>query len=267
MKRCRLAALRAIFPRMLVSLDLSKRIDDCSPKKPKAGELYSPDALAGETVYAVTGGAINEAEREASKNIITGKLSNTRQLRFKLLRWPREPDTGLLAVLQYDFPDASAAMSCPSIDLIVHLRRNAADWDVKEQYLLETVHHHSLQGIGLLGLTGDGSDELVIESDSGGAGTAASDLLVFDLGKGHLDEALNTASRMQYMIDDWYTQIVDLRPNRESLGQRFCFSKTTLLEAGKAFRPPRITHPCYKRGDGIDSAKVRSRNLMLNPSR
>lgn len=263
----RLAALRAIFPGMLVSLDRSKRIDDSWPEKPNAGELYFPDALAGESVYAVTGHAMNEAESEASKDIITGKVSNTRQLRFQLFRWPKENDTGLLAVLQYDFPGASPAMSCPSVGLLVHLKKNTADWAVEERYLLETVHHHSLQGIRLLDLTGEGADELVIESNSGGAGTAGSDLLVFDLSKGRLDEVLNTESRMQYMTDDWYTQTMDLSRTRQNHGQRFCFSKTTLFEAGKAFRPPRITRPCYKRGDGVDSAEVRNRNKMQTPAR
>jgi hypothetical protein len=263
----RLAALRAIFPGMLVSLDRNRKIDDSWPEKPKAGELYFPDALAGESVYAVTGHAMNEAESEASKDISTGKVSNTRQLRFQLFRWPKENDTGLLAVLQYDFPGASPAMSCPSVGLLVHLKRNTADWAVEEQYLLETVHHHSLQGIRLLDLTGEGADELVIESNSGGAGTAGSDLLVFDLSKGRLDEVLNTESRMQYMTDDWYTQTMDLSRTRQTHGQRFCFSKTTLFEAGKAFRPPRITRPCYKRGDGVDSAELRNRNKMLTPAR
>jgi hypothetical protein len=263
----RLAALRAIFPGMSVSLDRSKRIDDSWPEKPNTGELYFPDALAGESVYEVTGGAMNEAESEASKNIITGKSFNTRQVRFKLFRWPNENDSGLLAILQYDFPDASPAMSCPSIGLLVHLIKNAADWAVKEQYLLETVHHHSLQGIRLLDLTGVGANQLVIESNSGGAGTAGSNLLVFDLTNGRLDEVLDTESRMQYMTDDWYTQTLDLSRTREGHGQRFCFSKTTLFEAGKAFRPPRVTRPCYKRGDGVDPAEVRQRNRMLTPAR
>lgn len=263
----RLDALRAIFPGMSISLDRSKRIDHSWPEKPKAGELYFPDALAGEGVYAVTGRAMNEAESEASENIIDGKFFDTRQLRFKLFRWPKESDSGLLAVLQYDFPDASPAMSCPSIGLLVHLIKNGANWAVKEQYLLATVHHHSLQGIRLLDLTGVGADELVIESNFGGAETTGSVLLVFDLSKGRLDEVLDTESRIQYMTDDWYTQTLDLSRTRESHGQRFCFSKTTLVEAGKVFRTPRVTRPCYKRGDGVDSAEVRQRNKMLRPAR
>ena len=127
-------------------------------------------------------------------------------------------------------------MSCPSIGLVVHLIRY-------------------------------GADELVVESDSGGAGTVASDLLVFDLSKGRLDEVLNTASRMQYMTDDWYTQTLDLRRTRQSHGQRFCFSKTTLFESGKAFRSPQVTRPCYQRGHGVDAPAVRDRNNRLIPAR
>jgi hypothetical protein len=100
-----------------------------------------------------------------------------------------------------------------------------------------------------------------------GAGTVGSDLLVFDLSEGRLDEVLNTESRLQYMTDDWDTQTLDLSRTRENHGQRFCFSKMTLFEEGKAFRPPRVTRPCYKRGDGVDSAEVRDRNKMLTPPR
>ena len=263
----RLTALQAIFPGMSVSLDRGKRIDDSSPEKPNAGDLAFPDALAAESVYAVTGGAMNEAESCASEDVVSGKLSGTRRLRFKLFRWPRENDRGLLAVLQYDFQDASPALSCLSIGLLVHLGRNAANWSAKERCLLEIVHHDSLPGIRLLNLTGEGADELVIESSSGGAGTVDSGLQVFDLSNGRLHEVLNTPSRMQYMTDDWYTQTLDVSRTRESQGQQFCFSKTTLFEGGKAFGPPRVTHPCYKRGDGVNSAEVRSRNKMLAPPR
>jgi hypothetical protein len=261
----RLVALRAIFPGM--SSDHSKRINDSWPEKPRPGELLFPDALVGERVYRVIGEAMNTAESWASSDVITGRFSKTRQVRFRLFRWPNENDTGLLAVLQYNFPGASPAMACPSIGLLVHIVRRAANWTVKEEYLLETVHHHSLQGIRLLDLTGEGAGELVIESNWGGAGNVESSLQVFDLSQGRLDEVLNTESRMQDMTDDWYTQTLDLSRTRESHGQRLCFSKTTLFEEGQAFRPPRVTRPCYRRGDGVDSAEVRNRNKMLTPPR
>jgi hypothetical protein len=250
---------------MPISFDPGKRIDNSRPKKPDTDAMAFPDAMAGESVYTITGEAMNKAEGCASENIVSGILSNTRQLRFKLLPWPKEDDKELLAVLQYDFPDAGPAMSCPSIGLLVHLIRNATNWSVKERYLLETAHHGSLQGIRLLDLTGEGPDKLVIESDSGGAGTAESDMHIFDLSTGRLDEVLNTPSRMQYMTDDRYTQTLDVNGTRENRGQQFCFSKTTLFEAGKAFQRPQITRPRYKHGDGVNPAEVRERSQRLAP--
>jgi hypothetical protein len=259
----RTAALQAIFPGMEVSLDRNKKIDESWPEKPRAGELFFPDAFAGDNVYKVVGEGMNEAEREASEDIVTGRYSNTRQLRFRLFGWPKANDGGMLGVLQYDFPGANPAMSCPSIGLLVHIVKTAGNWTVRERYLLDTVHHHSMQGIRLLDLKGEGADELVIESNYGGAGTVESSLQVFDLSHGRLDEVLGTESRMQYMTDDWYTQTLDINRTRESHGQRFCFSKTTLFEGGKAFQPPRITRPCYKSGYGVDLNEVRERNKML----
>jgi hypothetical protein len=262
----RLAALEAIFPGMQISVDPNQKIDYSWPKKPAAGKLFFPDALVEESVYSVTGRATNKAESWASDNLITRRHSTARQVRFKLFRWPNESDLGLLAILQYHFPRASPAMSCPSIGLLVHLVKNAS-WTVKDQYLLETVHHHFLQGIRLLDLTGQGADELVNESNAGGAGTAESNLQVFDLSSGRFDELLNTASRLQYyMTENYYSQILDISRTRESHGQRFCFSKTTLFEEGKPFQPPRVTHPCYKRSAGVDSETVRERNKLLLPS-
>jgi len=259
-------ALRAIFPGMQVSPDRSNRLSGFRPEKPQPAKPFFPDALSGDSAYKVLGEAMNEAEREAS-DVRTGKFSSARQVRFKLFRWPKENDAGLLAVLQYNFPNANPAMSCPSIGLLVHLAKHAQDWTVKEEYLLETVHHSSIQGVRLLDFTGHGADALVIESDTGGAGATLCGLHVFDLSGGHFDEVLDTQSRLQYMTDDWYTQVLDSTRRRGSRGQRFCFTKTTLFENGKAFRPPRITHPCYQRGDGVDVQDISRRNRMLAPPR
>ena len=229
--------------------------------------MFFPDALARDSVYSVLGKAMNKAEQWASGDVVTGKLSTGRQVRFELFRWPNERDSGLLAILQYDFPSASPAMSCPSIGLLVHLFRDGAAWAAKDRYLLETVHHHSLQGIRLMDLTGRGAYDLVVESNSGGAGTAGSSLQIFDLNRGSFDEVVATESRMQYMTEDWYTQALDIGRTRASHGQQFCFSKTALFEDGKSFRPPRVTHPCYKQGEGIDSGEVTERNKMLAPVR
>jgi hypothetical protein len=249
----RLAALRAIFPGMQVSIDPGKRINDTWPENLKDGQLRFPDALADESVYKVVGRAMNRAESWASSDVTmpNGRLSTVRQVRFRLFRWPNEGDAGLLAVLQYDFPKARPPMSCASIGLLVHLVKDAANWSVKGQYLLETTHHHSLQGIRLLDLTGRGANELVVESNNGGAGVGESSLQVFDLSRGSFHEVLGSHSLMQDSAGNLYSQVLDIGRTRESGGQRLCFSKTTYLENGKAFRPPRVTRPCYRRGEGV----------------
>src|SRR5665213_2129108 len=77
----RIAALRAIFPGMPISLIDGKRIDDSWPEQPRPSELDSPDALGKENVYRVTGSAANEAEKQAAAQLITGKPSSTRLVR------------------------------------------------------------------------------------------------------------------------------------------------------------------------------------------
>jgi hypothetical protein len=99
---------------MEVAQEAGKKVNDSWPEKPKSAELFFPDAFANDSVYKVVGKATNEAEREASDDAadMNGlKSSNTRQVRMRLFRWPRENDSGLLVALQYDFVGASPAMS------------------------------------------------------------------------------------------------------------------------------------------------------------
>jgi hypothetical protein len=260
----RLVALRTIFRGMQVAIAQGKKIDSSWPEKPSAGELYFPDALAGESVYTVVGKAMNKAENWASGDVVTGRLSTGREVRLRLFRWPNESDAGLLAILQYKFPDASPPMSCPSLGLLVHLVRGAESWEVKGQYLLDTVHHYSLQGIRLLDLAGRGADHLVVESNSGGAGEAGSSLQIFDLGRGNFEEVLSTQSRLQYMQEDCYMQVLDISRTRERHGLQFCVTKTTCVPDGKVPGPPRVTRPCYRRGEGVEADDSKE---MLAPSR
>jgi hypothetical protein len=263
----RIVALQAVFPQMQVSVDPGKKIDDSSLAT-KPGELSFPDALAGETVYRIVGKAMNKAERWASDDVINpGRFSNTREVRFKLFRWPNEGSDGLLAVLQYDFSGANPAMSCPSIGLLVHLVRNAANWELRDEYLLETVHHHSMQGIEMQDLTGDGTDELVVESDFGGAGVSGSSMQVFDLSQGHFQEILNTDSELEDSDQEGLTQTLEIGATVRSHGQRFCFSKTTRFEKGKWFRSPQVSHPCYKRGYLVVTGASEHNAEMLAPLR
>jgi len=259
----RMSALHAIFPGMQISFVPGKRLGDPPPKKTGPYELDSPDPLATANVYRVIGKAMNEAEKCASDQILTGKASNTRLVRLQIFRWPR--NTGLLAVLQYAFEDASPAMACPSIGLLVQLTNVDGTLKVGEQYLLETMHHFSLQAIRMLDLTGDGVDELVVESDFGGAGTWGTNLIVFDLSQSKFEEVFSTTSRISFEIDDMYRQVLDVPRTLQQRGERYCFTKTTMIEATEAFRPPRITKPCYRSDEGQFHEGIEERNKMLAP--
>jgi hypothetical protein len=140
-------------------------------------------------------------------------------VRFRLFRWPGEHGAGLVGVFQYDFSGANPALSCPSIGLLVHLVKREGNWEVHGRYLLETIHHRSLQRVEPIELTSDGVPELVIESDFGGAGTAGSSLQVFDLRRGAFQELLNTNSRLEYMDQDSYTQVLDVGQTMQTHGQ------------------------------------------------
>ncbi len=259
----RMSALHAIFPGMQISVVPGRRIDNPTPKKAGPYELDSPDALAKENVYRVIGKATNEAEKCASNQIITSKPSSTRSVRFQLFHWPE--NMGLLAILQYAFEDASPSMACPSIGVLVQLTNADGTWKITEWYLLETEHHFSVQAIRMLDLTGAGVDELVVESDFGGAGTWGTNLTVFDLTQGKFDEIFSTTSRISFWTDDLYKQVLDVPRTIQQRGERFCFTKTTMVEATEAFRPPRITKPCYRSDEGEYHQESEERNKMLTP--
>lgn len=230
----RMSALRAIFPGMQISLAAGERIDDSWPKKPKADELFFPDALAGENVYRVIGQPMNEAEQEASQDVASLNISMTRALRFQLFRLPNTED--LVAALQYNFAGVFPALSFQSIGLLVQLAKGAGGWHVEDRYLLETVHHTSLQTIRLVALDEGGAEDLVIESNFGGGGTNISALIVFDLSHSRFEEVVRANSRFSG-FDGTYTQVLDLTKTSKLRGKRFCFTKTTMIENDITYRP------------------------------
>ncbi|WP_321477698.1 hypothetical protein [uncultured Paludibaculum sp.] len=261
----RLAVLKAVFPGMRSAVLPGVRIDDSWSQNIRQGALTFPDALAAEAVYQVVGQARNEVERCASEDMLASRFSVTRRVRFKLFGWPTSRPGALLAVLQYDFKGAKPAMSCPSVGLLVRLDRTAARWVLRQQYLLGPVHHSSLQSIQLLDLTGDGKEDLVVESDFGGAGTTGSRLQIFDLSHGQFEELLLTFSRFDGMDDGSFTQVLDAGRTLQSRGQRFCFQRTVLFEHDNSIIPPRVTQPCYPRGDGVDGSLDDAVKSMLRP--
>ena len=251
----RMGALHAIFPGMQISPARGERIDDSWPE-------VSPDALARESVYRVLGKATNEAEKEAANQLITGKSSSTRLVRFQIFRWP--DGTGLLAVLQYKFEDAVPSMACPSIGLLVHLASVAGGWEVRDRNLLETMHHFTLQTIRMLDLMGAGADQLVIESDFGGAETWGTNFMIFNLG-GQIEQIFETTSQISTMTDDMFTQVLDIPKTIEQGGKLVCFTKATMFEDGKAFKPVRVSNPCYIPDDDINRRESEERSKLLRP--
>ena len=253
----RLGALQAIFPGMRISLVAGKHIDDSWPDLPKPRQLNAPDAMAGESVYRVTGGATNEAERQASTQLVTGKSSITRLVRFQVFSWPDRAT--VLAVLQYNFEDAIPPMACPTIGLLVQL----VNGQVRDRYLLETTHHFSLQTVRLTSL-GTGADELVIESDFGGAETWGTNLMVFRPGP-KIEQVFETTSQIVYKTEEMFTQVLDLPRTIDLDGKQVCFTKTAMFENGQPLNPVVVSHICYKLDAEVDRQASQERNKMLTP--
>jgi hypothetical protein len=258
----RMSALHAIFPGMQISVARGERSDDSWPEEAKPGALNSPDALARENIYRVTGATINEAEKAAADQLLTHRPSSTRLVRFQVFHWP--DSTGLLAVLQYKFEDALPSMDCPSIGLVVQLDKAAGDWQARDRYLVETSHHTTLQTIRMLNVTGEGADQLVIESDFGGADTWGTNLMIFKLGS-KIELAFETTSQMMHRGDDMFTQVIDVPRTIEQHGKEVCFTKTTVFEDGKLFNPARVTNPCYFPDADSNHRESEERGRLLKP--
>jgi hypothetical protein len=252
----RMTTLRAIFPGMQISLVPGKRIDDSSPQNTSAYELGFVDALAKENVYRVVGHAMNEAEQCAAEDLqIAGKFSDSRVLRFLIYHWPQSSD--LLAVLQYNFEGSNPAGSCWSVGFVARL------WSVKDRYSLNAHHHSMLLSVRLLDVSGSGVPTLIVEPDFGGAGTYGSTIEILNLNHPKFEEALNVVSQISWEMDEIYTQVLDVPRTIRLGGTRFCFTKTMMFEKGQPLMPPRITAPCYKRGEGVDVRESEERNKML----
>jgi hypothetical protein len=262
----RAPALHAIFPGMAISRIPGKRIDDSWVLKPldKTG-FDLPDAMADQPVYRVEGKPANRAEDCAASDVIeTDRIGRTRLLRFQLFPAPGTSGTSLVAILQYRFSDANPPMSCPTLGIIVRLRQTSSGWQATHRHLLETTHHSSIQRVELLNLTADSSDELVVESNYGGAGAMYSSFQVFDIANGGLQEILTTDSRSSD-ASGAFTQLLSLPKTLQSHGRQFCFTQTVLAENLEPLRQPRVAHPCWPRGAGVDNIWSKRRNSELLP--
>ncbi len=179
----RMDALRAVFPKSAISLVVGRSIDDSWNPTVHSKEFLFPDALATEKVYRVVGPASGPAE-ECAASVVTNNssFSKIREVRFEIFRWPDTADSSsLLAVLQYNFRGANPPMSCPSIARLARVTHTGGKWRESAGFDLDTTHHTLIQRIEVTSLHGHHSQELLIESDWGGAGVAGTNLIVFSL--------------------------------------------------------------------------------------
>jgi hypothetical protein len=165
----------------------------------------------------------------------------------------------VVAVLQYNFEDAIPLMACPTIGLLVEL----VNGEVRDRYLLETTQHFSLQTVRLTSL-GTGADELVIESDFGGADTWGTNLMVFRPGP-KIEQVFETTSQIVYKTEEMFTQVLDLPRTIDLDGQQVCFTKTAMFENGQPLNPVVVSHICYKLDAEVDRQASQERNKLLTP--
>ena len=228
----RLGALQAIFPGMRISLNAGKRIDDSWPEIPQPRALNAPDALAGENIYRVIGNATNEAEKQASTQIVTGKPSSTRLVRFRLFPWP-DRRISFIAVLQYNFEDVIPADGLP-LDRTPAATRERV-WKLGGARPLFTRNHVSLFS----------SDRPNDVSRQWRRRTGRRIGFRRRRYVGHEPDGLpsgpqnranlleTTSQPFVYKTDEMFTQTLDLPRTIDLDGKQVCFTKTAMFENGQ----------------------------------
>jgi hypothetical protein len=257
--------LQAVFPKATISLAVGRSINRSWNPHGDVKEFLFPDAFAKEQVYWVVGPASDPIERCAASDVTNdNSFSKTREVRFQIYPWPGAVGrSAVLAVFQYEFRGANPPASCFSIARISRVTRTAGKWREAASFPLDTTHHTSIQRIELTDLARDHSQELLIESDWGGAGVSGTNLAIFSLGHDKFDQWLNVPSRVyQSAGGDGFVQTLDIRRTRKERAKRFCFDKSTFATGGEWLSQPIKTQPCYRRFTG-DSA----REEMLTPGR
>ncbi len=240
--------LTTLFPQMQISA-LSGKVHPSN--KPTPGELiFFPDAMAGERLYRIIGPPSSAAEECASEDVLSRIKSYTRELSFIAFRWPRRSD--VLAVLQYEFIGIGPALACPSIGRLVHLVSSDGGWRIAERIEFDTQHHGGFERIEFTDWVGNGIDQLLAESDWGGAGTAGSSLFVYSLEDGRFEQWLKTTARVE-SINGSFTQVLDIPKTRAKNGMAFCFTKTELTGSdGEPYRKSIVSWTCYPKGTGAE---------------
>ncbi len=259
-EQLRVDTLAQLFPGSMVTtavdrdLDLSRRLGDAKHY------VSYPDAFAKERIYRVTGAPANQIERCAA----SGRLRAEREIRMQMFAWPRRAGE-FVAVIQYAFPGRDPDWSCASIGLIAHVTVVADRPKITDRFLLDAQKHEALQNVMLTDLTGDGVEELIVESDSGDPQSTASIISIFDLRGEKLEQILEHASRMyaKMMGEELYKQELDISRSLKMKGEQFCFTRTVYVEDGKWYGQPKVTRPCYTKGRGVDAAEIGKRQELL----
>jgi hypothetical protein len=246
----RLNVLSAIFPGMEIE-PLARRIDS-TIRLDLRPPLTFPDALAMSAAYSITGPALDDRERCASRDLVKRTAATQRELRFRVYPWPGASRGELLAVLQYRFIGAQPDAACPSLAELLRIAPAGKSWKIADRFPLETSRHNHLEGLQFLRLTGEPDEELVVESDAGDNARFVSDLHVLLLSHGRFQELLNVPSRLHINLKgDQWSQTLDAARTLEHSGEQFCFEKTVWAADHRRFAVPEVTRPCYARGTGV----------------
>jgi hypothetical protein len=170
-----------------------------------------------------------------------------------------------IAVLQYAFAGATPKPECISIGMLARVSRTDGKLTVAEQFVLSAEKHRAIQNIAFANLTGDGTEELIVESDVGGAEYDGSEIHIFNLGQGRFEEVLVHASRMSATVmgEELYKQELDTKRSVQTKGKQFCFRRTVYGEEGKWYPSPHVTQPCYPSGRGVDADANAQRAAQL----
>ncbi|HVB54901.1 MAG TPA: hypothetical protein VNE63_00515 [Candidatus Acidoferrales bacterium] len=261
----RLDVLQAAFPKTTISLAVGRSIDDSWNPKSDSKEFLFPDALATEKVYRVVGPVSGPTEQCAASDVTSDNSSSKiREVRFQVFPWPGAADrSALLAVFQYEFRGANPPLSCPSIARISRVTRTDGKWREAASVTLGTTHHTAIQRVELTDLAGDHAQELLIESDWGGAGVSGTNLIIFSLTHARFDQWLNVPSRVYHSAGgDSFVQMLELPRTRQEHAKRFCFQKITFAKEGLWLSQPLKTQSCYPRFTGQSA-----REQLITPDR
>jgi hypothetical protein len=222
-----------------------------TPRQPGAfPPIDFPDALAGEKQYSIAGEPASEAEMCAAETLLDGSVSRVRELQFKVFVLPSTH--GAVAVLQYSFAGANPGGNCWSVARVVRLSQQQNGWRVSQDLVLEDQHYTGFEDIEISDIEGDGFDELILDTNWGGAaGVIGSSLQIYSLREGQMEEWLRVTSR--YGGEDGaFEQKLDVAATKATRGQRFCFQKIEHAEADyKILRKPKVSAICYPKYEGM----------------